>query len=95
MLFHRRPEVTMRAAVLLTILAASLSLVAVTADAKTKNHRASARHAAPMARAVPGGEPYASGQPGRPAWARRGECLTDEGGGRFYPCNYGGGMNGM
>lgn len=83
----------MRAAVLLTIIASTLSLAAVPVDAKTRSHRHHARHAAPMARAVPLVEPYASHQSGRPAWARPGECLTDEGGGRFYPCNYGGGMS--
>src|SRR5205085_11896701 len=81
-LFRRGPEVDMRAAVLLTIFASTLSLIAVTADAKTKHHRSSAHHA-PIARPMPAGEPYAARQAGRPVWARPGECLTDEGGGRF------------
>ena len=84
----------MRAAVLVTILASTLSLATVTADAKTRHHRSVARHA-PIVNPAPAGEPYAARQPGRPAWARPDECLTDEGGGRFYPCNYGGGLTGQ
>jgi hypothetical protein len=93
MLFRRGPEADMRAAVLLTIIASTLSLATATADAKTKQHRSPARHA-PIAKPASAAAPYAAGQPGRPPWARPGECLTDEGGGRFYPCNYGGGLTG-
>jgi hypothetical protein len=77
----------MRMAIVLAA-ASALSLAAVTSvDAKSRHHRYHGRYWS---------EPYAwSGPyqvyPNRPAWARHGECYTDEGGGRFMPCDYGGG----
>lgn len=78
-----------------TILAAALASVLVlptvtAANAAWKHHRHHARHwSAPYGW---GAAPYQR-YPNRPIWGTPGECYTDEGGGRFMPCNYGGGRN--
>jgi len=79
----------MRVTALLTIATSALTLAAVsTASATTKHHRHHVRHGVATTNIVPATpawtEPYAPRE--RPY-----ECMTDEGGGRFFPCDYGGG----
>jgi hypothetical protein len=80
---------TMRSALLATIAASTVSLALMTsADAASKHHR---HHG------YVGAAPYAySGHAWEPAYrpspsGSPGGCVTDEGGGRLAPCDYGGG----
>ncbi len=73
----------------LLIATIALSLAAVgAADAKSKAHKEIARHHhAPVAAYVPA-SPYPAYQ-SRPPWAAPWQCFTDEGYGRFRPCDAG------
>ena len=77
----------MKTALVLAV-ASALSLTALTtANAASKHHRYHGRY---WSEPYGWGSPYVR-YPNRPAWATPGECYTDEGGGRFMPCSYGGG----
>ena len=56
------------------------------ADAAAKHKRHPVRHHGPVAYVPPA---PAVAQPHRPAWAGPGECITDEGYGRYWPCGAG------
>jgi hypothetical protein len=84
-----------RVTVSLTICAVAVMLAGVTsAGASTKHPRHHVRHRPPITTIEPVpayGGPYAA-----PGWtapyalrARPYQCMTDEGGGRLYPCDYG------
>ena len=76
----------MRSNTLIAALAA-LSFVAVGAtEAAAKHKRYKMRHGVPYA-SVPV-SPYAARTPG-PPWAQPWECFTDEGYGRYRPCDAG------
>ena len=80
----------MRATALLTIVAFAVSLpTAAAAAAAAKPHRHHVRHAAEIAKSVPA---PADSRGSSARSLKPHECVTDEGGGRFFPCNYGGGM---
>lgn len=68
---------------------AALSLVAISAtDAAARHKHHKMRHvASPSAAYVPA-LPRDAGT-GRPPWAQPWECFTDEGYGRYRPCNAG------
>ena len=68
------------------IAAISLSLCAGAADAATKHKRKPVRHHAPAALYVPAGPGL---YPTRPPWTAPQQCFTDEGYGRFRPCDAG------
>ena len=73
---------------MLRILIAALAAVSLagigTADAAAKKKKV--RHVAPAVAAPV--YPYYAQKPG-PAWASPGECFTDEGYGRYWPCGAG------
>jgi hypothetical protein len=65
---------------------AAVSVVSLaTADAAT---RKKVRHAAPAPVMSAPAYPYFARTPG-PPWAAPGECYTDEGYGRYWPCGAG------
>jgi hypothetical protein len=64
-----------------------LSFSAGAADAATKQKRKHIRHHAPAAAYRPA-PPYPV-YPSRPPWAAPHQCFTDEGYGRFRPCDAG------
>ena len=72
--------------ILIAALALSLCAGAADAAAKQKHKRKVVRHHAPAAAYVPA-------DPGlyraRPQWAAPQQCFTDEGYGRFRPCDAG------
>jgi hypothetical protein len=57
------------------------------ADAASRHRPHKHRQTQLVAPAYPQGQIY----PSRPAWAPANACFTDEGYGRFLPCNAGGG----
>jgi len=66
---------------------AGLSLVGIgTADAAAKQKKV--RHLAPAPVISAPAYPYFARTPG-PPWAAPGECYTDEGYGRYWPCGAG------
>ena len=69
------------------IAAIALSFSVGAADAASKHKRTYVRHHAPVAAYAPAA-PYAI-YPSRPAWAAPWQCFTDEGYGRFRPCDAG------
>ncbi len=69
------------------IAAIALSFSVGAADAAAKHKRKYVRHHAPIAAYVPA-VPYAV-YPSRPPWAAPWQCFTDEGYGRFRPCDAG------
>ena len=71
--------------VLVAVIALSLAGIGV-ADAKSKKKKI-VRHHAPVAAYVPA-SPYPIYQ-NRPIWAAPWQCFTDEGYGRFRPCDAG------
>ena len=59
------------------------------ADAATKKKKQKVRATAPANYVVPANlYPYYARTPG-PPWAAPGECFTDEGYGRYWPCGAG------
>jgi hypothetical protein len=74
----------------LLIAAVALSLTASVADAAHKPKHKMVRHHAAVVHAV-AADPYAAYyRPGpRPPWAAPWQCFTDEGYGRFRPCDAG------
>jgi hypothetical protein len=75
---------TMRVIVLLMVIGSALAVAAVTTAGAATKHWHRVHRTAVVAKPVPAW-PNAIGR-------RPHECVTDEGGGRFMPCNYGGGM---
>ena len=78
----------------LLIGAVALAFSAGVADAAHKKHKRVARHHYPAAvgmTAPVGAYPYASSYVGgpRPPWAAPWQCFTDEGNGRYRPCDAG------
>jgi hypothetical protein len=89
----------MRIMVLLTIAASALSIGALSAAAATTKHRRHVVHQQPAAvETVPPGRAQSYPVPasyGPAAYGfAPGRCVTDEGGGRVSPCDYGGGRGG-
>jgi len=76
----------MNAKILMTAVAALSLAGAGVADAAHKGKRHKARHHAPVAAFVPV-SPMAIPGP-RPIWAAPGSCWTDEGYGRYLPCDF-------
>ena len=71
----------------LTAAVTTLSFIIIgAADAASKHKRKVARHYAPGVYMPV--TPYATRTPG-PIWAGPGECYTDEGYGRYWPCGAG------
>jgi hypothetical protein len=72
------------------IAAIAMSLTGGVANAGHKKHKRTVRHHYPAVEsnaAYPYAGPYASGP--RPPWAAPWQCFTDEGYGRYRPCDAG------
>ena len=76
----------MNAKILMTAVAALSLAGAGVADAAHKGKRHKARHHAPRAVTYVPATPQAYPGP-RPIWAAPGSCWTDEGYGRYRPCD--------
>ena len=73
----------------IVIAATAAVLLAGVGVADAKHHKRHKAYRAPVAAYVPA-SPYAV-YPNRPPWAAPWQCFTDEGYGRFLPCDMGGG----
>lgn len=74
---------------LIATLAALSILGAGVADAAQRKHKRQkvVRHHAPVVMQGPALQAYPGHPPTRPAWTRGTECYTDDGYGRFLPCD--------
>jgi hypothetical protein len=74
----------------LLVAAMALALTAGVADAAHKKHKRIVRHHYPLATEATAAYPYANYARGpRPPWAAPWQCFTDEGYGRYRPCDAG------